>query len=192
MKILIIEDEDVKYDAFVNAFFDNGVTEDTIVRIDNLFDLLKQSEKLSNYDLCLIDFFLPYRKGEDQTQDCTTDILQSLDTSNMGSIPVLAITRHASDPTFDDAAAKARGILAYDFDKDDEWKVAVQSFLSKAKGKHKYDFVGILALESERIGFLRVPDIKIQKKRIVGLDAWEVKIGDLKGCLFCLPKMGPS
>lgn len=190
MRILIIEDEDVKYEAFVEAFTENGITSDMIVRIDNLFDLLKHSGNLGNYDLCLIDFFLPFRSGENEPQNCMQDVLQTLDASDMSEIPVLAITRYASDPNFDDSNAKSRGILAYDFDKKEIWKVAVQSFLAKARGKHKYDFIGVLALEAERQGFNRIPGIQVTKKKVAGLDAWEVRIDYLRGCLFCLPKMG--
>lgn len=190
MRVLIIEDEDVKYQAFEAAFLENDISPETIVRIDNLFDLLKHTQKLGDYDLCLIDFYLPFRKGESQIQNCMSDIFSTLDASNMASIPVLAITRHVGDPSFDDASAKSRGILAYDFDKDGIWKVAVQSFIAKAKGRHKYDFIGVLALESERQGFLRIPDITVVRKKIIGLDAWEVQTEGLRGCLFCLPKMG--
>lgn len=190
MRVLIIEDEDVKFESFVEAFNANGITSDMIVRIDNLFDLLKHKDKLGNYDLCLIDFFLPYRSGESEPQNCIQDVLQTLDASNVAEIPVLAITRYVGDPSFDDSSTKSRGILAYDFDQKDIWTVAVQSFLAKASGKHKYDFIGVLALEAERQGFLRVPNLSITRKKVVGLDAWEVQIGQLHGCLFCLPKMG--
>ncbi|WP_299984733.1 hypothetical protein [uncultured Ruegeria sp.] len=190
MQILVIEDEDAKFEKFLEAFQERGITNDTINRVDNLVDLLSLGENLSRYDLCLIDFFLPVRKGEKDVQNCVDDILKVLDNSNLSSVPVMAITRHVAEPDFDDHKVKSKGILAYDFEQEDIWKVAVDSFLARAKDRHKYDFIGILALEEERLGFMRVPNIDVESRKVVGLDAWEVKIGDWRGALFCLPKMG--
>ncbi len=190
MRVLIIEDEDDKFHGFEQALLRSGVSTDSIVRITNLTDLLLQSSQLNRFDLCFIDFFLPYRPGDTETQNCSSDVLKAINHSSILTIPVLAISRFAKDSSVDKTEVEAHGIMVYDYDNSSVWQPAVDAFCKKARGRHKYEFVGILALEEERAGFLKEPDLHVERKIIIGLDAWEVVVDGRLGCLFCLPRMG--
>lgn len=190
MRVLIIEDQDEKFKKIQEALLRSGVDSNSIVRIDNLNDLLRASKELNRFDLCFIDFFLPYRSGEEMVHNCASDILQSIKHSPIRTIPILAISRFASDVSVDTSAVESQGIIVYDYDNEAVWQPAVDAFCKKAKGRHKYDFIGILALEEERAGFLKEPELLIERKIIIGFDAWEVKFEGRMGCLFCLPRMG--
>ncbi len=190
MRVLVIEDEDEKFQKFERALIECGVKAEGIVRIDNLTDLLRASSELSKFDLCFIDFFLPIHAGEGEVHNCSADILQSFDDSSMRTIPVLAISRFANDSKVDTGEFKTRGIIVYNYEEEAVWTSAVDAFCQKAKGRHKYDFIGILALEEEREGFLKEPNIVVERKLVLGIDAWEVDFEGKRGCLFCLPRMG--
>lgn len=190
MRVLVIEDEDKKYKMFLSALLKAGVDEPSIVRITNLSDLLMESSRLNRFDLCLIDFFLPYRSDDDEAQNCASDVLKVIDHSSIRTIPVLAISRFAKDSSFDTEKIESQGIMVYDFDRETIWQPALDAFCRRAQERHKYDFVGILALEKERAGFLKEPDLQVQRKIVIGLSAWEVSIDGKLGCLFCLPRMG--
>lgn len=190
MRVLIIEDEDEKFSNFQEALLRSGVSSDSIVRISNLTDLLMESSNLSRFDLCFIDFFLPYRPGDNEAQNCTSDVLKAINHSSIRSIPVLAISRFAKDSAVSTAAVESQGIMVYDYDNEEIWQPAVDAFCRKARSRHKYEFVGILALEEERAGFLKEPDLQVERKIVIGLDAWEIIVDGRLGCLFCLPRMG--
>lgn len=125
-----------------------------------------------------------------EAQNCTSDVLKAINHSSIRSIPVLAISRFAKDSSVNKAEVESQGIMVYDYDSEQIWQPAVDAFCRKARGRHKYEFVGILALEEERSGFLKEPSLQVERKIVIGLDAWEITVHGRLGCLFCLPRMG--
>lgn len=190
MRVLVIEDEDDKYSAFAATLLRYGVLADNVVRYACLTDLLTAASRLGRFDLCFIDFFLPFRVGDAEVQSCVSDILKLLDHSPIRAVPVLAISRHSTDSKVDSVDVRSRGIMVYDFEETAVWEAAVGAFCQRAKGRYKYDFIGVLALEEERLGFLKEPELRVEKKLVLGLNAWEVQFFGWVGCLFCLPRMG--
>lgn len=189
MKVLIIEDDEKKYRAIQGTLLENSIDGENIIRIQCLKDFYVRQDNLANVDLCVLDFFLPTIEGRDP-ENAFGEVLKTLDNSNMGSIPVVAITSHLEEVADRRADLQQRGIITYSFDEKAIWAAALKGFIENARQTHKYDFIGVTALREERDGFLHCPEFIPRKKSVIGLDAWEVVINGEVGCLFSPPRMG--
>lgn len=189
MKVLVIEDDEKKYNSIERALLENAVDVENIFRIHCLKEFYVSQNNLSNIDLCILDFFLPTLVGE-KAENAFAEVLKTLDKSNMGSIPVIAITSHLKEFADRRSELRQRGIITYSYEEENIWAAALKGFVEDARQTHKYDFIGITALREERDGFVHCPEVIPRKKSVIGLDAWEVVINGEVGCLFCPPRMG--
>ncbi|MBL1435578.1 MAG: hypothetical protein COB08_005195 [Rhodobacteraceae bacterium] len=190
MKILIVEDEDKKFDEYIKVIKNIPGEQFSVDRVSTLPELYAKKEKFNSFDLVILDFFLPVVSGGAET-NVFADVVKLVNTTALSRIPVISISAYFEDlkPKLGDL--QKCGISVYDFE-EDIWASALVSKLENVQQKHRYDFIGFCALEIEREGFFNCDQIEIYKTNVerLGNSCIEVKFGDKFGVLVTMPYMG--
>jgi adenosylhomocysteine nucleosidase len=191
MKILLVEDEDAKFEA-VSSFLCNSLADKKpeISRCAFFSEATKCIYE-EHYDLILIDIFMPRRKGDEPT-DISSEIVSHIQDSKFNSsTTTIAISMHREAIDNHNRDFHESGIiLLYYSETDSAWKSALEICLQKVKIETTFDFVIMCALEEERNAFREADCILGELKTLFGLDCLEVSIDNLKGLIIRPPKMG--
>jgi len=192
VRILVVEDEVEKRNAVkaeIRSFFGGESTIEEAVTFGEGTQKILQSE----YDLIVVDLLLPRRRGDDPT-DISEEIVDHLTMSEKNRLTtVVAISR------FDEVVVQRRttfmraGIFLTSYSKAEEWKSCLRVCMQRVSFRTLYDFVVICALDLERTAFEAVSTDNFEFgdfHSIRGLDAREMKIGDLRGVCVLQPRMG--
>ncbi|MCD2449850.1 hypothetical protein GO003_005560 [Methylicorpusculum oleiharenae] len=190
MKILILEDEDSKYEE-IQAEINQIIPDAEIQRERNWCDYTREIAK-TKFDLILLDLVVP-RSGKDDTVEDHSDQLVSATRdydSKSFRTPAVVLTRYTEDLGGSVYDLNAVDINVIPFNGHGEWKEALKLKLLAAQPKQKYEFVIVCALDKEINAFVGLTDTWGPVKTISGLVCREVQICDYKGVIVRAHRMG--
>lgn len=190
MKILILEDEDSKYEE-IQAEIHQVIPDAEIQRERNWYSYtIAISQK--KFDLILLDLLVP-RSGRDDTIE--NHYAQLVETtrgyeSQSFLTPAIVLTRHTdkSEEFVYDLNKVDINVISYNG--QGEWREALRLKLLAAQPKKKYEFVIVCALDKEIDAFKDLTDTFEPFKTVSGLSCREVSIGEYKGVIVRPQRMG--
>lgn len=190
MKILVLEDEDGKFEEVRSQVVD-VVVDAEIQRVENWYDYATAIAN-TKFDLILLDLLVP-KSSRDSAVEDHHELLVST-TRNYSSksflTPAIVLTRHSLDA----------GDFVHDLNKVDinvityndrgEWREALKIKLLASQPKKKFEFVIICALDKEADAFEQLADKWGSVKTISGLVCREIRIGPYRGAIVRAHRMG--
>lgn len=190
VNVLVVEDEEDKREkicAEIRAFFET----DALIDETNTFAEATRRIYKKRYDLIVTDLLLPRRSGDEET-DISEEIIDHIADSERNRLTtVVAISRFEDVVAQRQSAFARAGIFLIRY--DDDWKNCLNICMQKVAFRTVYDFVVVCALELERSAFAAVTQIGFEYGELInthGMDARELRIGDLKGVCVLQPRMG--
>ena len=190
MKILILEDEDSKYDEIQSEIY-QIIPDAEIQRERNWCNYTLEIAK-TKFDLILLDLLVP-RSGKDNTVEDHSDQLVSATRdyeSKSFRTPAVVLTRYAEDFGGSVYDLNAVDITVIPFNDHGKWKESLKLKLLAAQPKKKYEFVIVCALEKEVNAYEGLTGILGPVKTISGLVCREVQIDTYKGVIVRAHRMG--
>lgn len=192
VNVLVVEDERDKREAIcasISAFFGEEV------RIDPAETFGEATQKIfsKSYDLIVMDLLLPRRSGDDPT-DISEEMIEHLAESEHNCLTTaVAITRFEDVVAHRQSRFASAGIFLIKYSDAENWKACLDICMQRVTFKTVYDFIIVCALELERSAFQAVAHPNFEYGSLVtvhGLDARELRIGELRGLCILQPHMG--
>lgn len=190
MRILILEDEDIKFTE-ISEYITSIIPDSIIIREKNWVDYSRAIAK-AKFDLILLDLLVP-RSAKDGTVEDHSDALVSTTRdydSNSFSTPAIVLTRHNLDEGDFVHDLNKVNINVITFNEHGEWKEALKIKLLADQPKKKFEFVIVCALDKEISAFEGLTDTWGPVKTISGLVCREIQIGIYKGAIVRANRMG--
>lgn len=190
MKILVLEDEDVKFSQ-IEELIEMIVPGAEVVRRKNWFDYASTIAG-TKFDLILLDLLVPRSPKDETVEDHHASLVSTTRSYESKSFrtPAIVLTRHNLDASDFVHDLNVVDINVIPFNDHGEWKEALKIKLLAAQPETKFEFVIVCALEKEVDAFENVVDSWGQVKAISGLICREVKIGAYKGAIVRANRMG--
>lgn len=190
MKILILEDEDPKYEE-IATHVHSVIPEATLQREKNWLDYT-QALANAKFDLILLDLLVPRSAKDGTVEDHHEQLVEATRhyLSKSFSTPAIVLTRHSlneGDFVYD---LNLVDINVIPFTDHGEWRDALAFKLLAAQPKKKFDVVIVCALEKEADAFEGVGDSWGPVKTISGLICREMQVGPYKTVIVRTQRMG--
>lgn len=190
MKILILEDEDPKYEE-IATHVHSVIPDATLQREKNWLDYT-QALANAKFDLILLDLLVPRSAKDSTVEDHHEQLVEATRhyLSKSFSTPAIVLTRHSlneGDFVYD---LNLVDINVIPFTDHGEWRDALAFKLLAAQPKKKFDVVIVCALEKEADSFEGVGDTWGPVKTISGLICREMQVGPYKTVIVRTQRMG--
>ncbi|WP_148715516.1 phosphorylase family protein [Chitinolyticbacter meiyuanensis] len=190
MKILILEDEDVKFEQ-IRAHVVEIMPDAMIQREKNWLDYSRTVAD-TKFDLILLDLLVPRSAKDGTVEDHHESLVETTRDyrSKSFSTPAIVLTRHslnAGDFVHD---LNLVDINVIPFNDHGAWREALKIKLLAAQPKKKFDVVIMCALEKEAAAFEGLTDTWGPVRSISGLICREVEIGEYKAVIVRAQRMG--
>lgn len=190
MKILILEDEDPKYEE-IATHVHSVIPDATLQREKNWLDYT-QALANAKFDLILLDLLVPRSAKDGTVEDHHEQLVEATRhyLSKSFSTPAIVLTRHSlneGDFVYD---LNLVDINVIPFTDHGEWRDALAFKLLAAQPKKKFDVVIVCALEKEADAFEGVGDSWGPVKTISGLICREMQVGIYKTVIVRTQRMG--
>ncbi|MEN9491398.1 MAG: hypothetical protein RJA63_1847 [Pseudomonadota bacterium] len=190
MKILILEDEDTKYED-IATHVHSVVPDATLQREKNWLDYT-QALANAKFDLILLDLLVPRSAKDCTVEDHHEQLVEATRhyLSKSFSTPAIVLTRHSlneGDFVYD---LNLVDINVIPFTDHGEWRDALAFKLLAAQPKKKFDVVIVCALEKEADAFEGLGDTWGPVKTISGLTCREMQVGLYKTVIVRAQRMG--
>lgn len=190
MKILVLEDDDVKFEQ-IRAHILDVIPEATIQREKNWLDY---SRTVSNakFDLILLDLFVPRSSKDGTVEDHHESLIETTRDYQSKSFrtPAIVLTRHNFGEGDFVRNLNLVDITVITFNDHGEWREALKLKLLATRPKKKFDVVIVCALEKESAAFEGLTDSWGPVTSISGLLCREVQIGKYKAVIVRAQRMG--
>lgn len=190
MKILILEDEDIKFTQ-IDEFIMEIIPDAKLTRKKNWIDY-QNTLPHEKFDLILLDLLVP-RSFRDNTID---DHYESLiDTtrdyrSKSFTTPAIVLTQQPLTDQEIIFNLNLVDINVIHFNAHGKWRDALKHKLLAAKPAKKFDVVILCALEKEAQAYEGLTDTWGEVKDISGLVCREVKFGEIEAVIIIPSRMG--
>ena len=190
MKILILEDEDGKFEEVV-AHVVSVIADAVITREKNWLDYSRAVAK-DKFDLILLDLLVPRSSKDGTLEDHHESLVGTTRDyhSKSFSTPAIVLTRQNMDEGDFVHDLNLVDINVIAFNDHGKWREALKIKLLAAQPKKKFDVVVVCALEKEALAFEGLTDTWGQVKTISGLSCREVLIGGYKTVIVRPQRMG--
>jgi adenosylhomocysteine nucleosidase len=190
MKILILEDDNKKYEGIVSCVKSLCPDEFGVIRATHYSDGVGKIYQ-KKFDLIIADLMMPQRAGEQPT-DITDDFMAALEQSEKNrGVNVLVLTAYEELVADVIQRFNEAGVVVVHYQQDSsKWQQALEFALQKVTNSSVFDFIIFCALEIERRAYQHTSAKHGELRNIRGLDASPMQIGDLKGVCIKLPRMG--
>lgn len=190
MKILILEDEDPKYED-VATFVRSVIPEATLQRERNWLDYT-QAVANAKFDLILLDLLVPRSAKDDTVEDHHVQLVETTRhyLSKSFSTPAIVLTRHSLDEGDFVYNLNLVDINVIPFTDHGEWRDALKFKLLAVQPKRSFDVVILCALEKEADAFAGLGDTWGPVKTISGLVCREMHVGPYKTAIVRAQRMG--
>lgn len=190
MKILILEDEDKKFDV-VRAHIVAVVPEAAIQREKNWLDYSRAVAN-TKFDLILLDLLVPRSAKDSTVEDHHASLVETTRDYNSKSFntPAIVLTRHNLNQGDFVHDLNQVDINVISFNDHGEWREALKIKLLAAQPRRKFDIVIVCALEKEAAAFEFLTDMWGEIKTISGMLCREVQIGEYKAVIVRPQRMG--
>jgi hypothetical protein len=190
MKILVLEDENGKYDEIQSEIL-QIIPEAEIQRERNWYGYTRAICSIK-FDLILLDLLVPRSEKDATLEDHHEQLVETTRDyqSKSFSTPAIVLTRYtekSEDFVYD---LNKVDINVIPFNGHGEWKEALKLKLLAAQPKKKYEFVIVCALDKEIDAFEGLTDTWGSLKTISGLVCREVQIDMYKGVIVRAHRMG--
>jgi nucleoside phosphorylase len=190
MKILILEDEDPKYDE-IATHVHSVIPDATLQREKNWLDYT-QALANAKFDLILLDLLVPRSAKDGTVEDHHEQLVEATRhyLSKSFSTPAIVLTRHSlneGDFVYD---LNLVDINVIPFTDHGEWRDALAFKLLAAQPKKKFDVVIVCALEKEAEAFEGLGETWGPVKTISGLICREMQVGPYRTVIVRAQRMG--
>ncbi|WP_229008807.1 hypothetical protein [Methylophilus sp. Leaf408] len=191
MKLLILEDEDTKFDEIEKYIHEVIGIDCSIQREKNWFDYSKAIIS-TRFDLILLDLLVPRSPRDSTIEDHHESLVSTTRdySSKSFSTPTIVLTRQNLDAGDFVHDLNKVDINVIPFNDHGEWKEALKLKVLAAQPRKKFEFVIVCALEKEAAAFEGLTDKWGPIKTISGLVCREIEIGDYKGAIVIAHRMG--
>ena len=190
MNILILEDEDPKYEEIAKHV--QAVIPDA--RLQREKNWLDYTRALANakFDLILLDLLVPRSPKDGTIEDHHEQLVEATRhyLSKSFSTPAIVLTRHSLDEGDFVYNLNLVDINVIPFTDHGEWRDALKFKLLAAQPKKKFDVVIVCALDKEADAFEGLGDTWGPVKSISGLISREMQVGTYKTVIVRAQRMG--
>jgi len=191
MKILILEDEEVKMDLIKTTILE--IDKSIEISTSVTFQTFQKQVERDDFHLIIVDLLVPQFDKESTPTDLTDQIIDATrdHTCRNFRTPVVAITRfdQAAEENFKDLNCKDIFVVTFSVEKND-WKDMLKEKILACMPPLTYDFVIICALQKEVKGFEDAGYAVGTTCVINGLDCREIEIEEKSGVIVTSPRMG--
>ncbi len=190
MNILILEDEDQKYEEIANHVFD--VIPDATLKREKNWLGYTYALAHAKFDLILLDLLVPRSAKDSTVEDHHEQLVESTRCYNSKSFstPAIVLTRHSLDDGDFVYNLNLVDINVIPFTDHGEWRDALKLKLLAAQPKKKFDVVIVCALEKEANAFEGLGETWGPVKTISGLMCREMQVGPYKTVIVRTQRMG--
>lgn len=185
MKILLIEDDDLKSKAIIAHLKERDIADSDIVHAKNMTDF---AAYLSHeVGLFIIDFKVPNLDSGNAISNGKV-ILESIVKAGKNDAHLLAISSYPADfPEVRDEF-EAQGCILADYRNTAGWKSTLDHLLTQLKKNIRFDFLIFCALKDERRPYSAFIDGRAVTR--AGINFLDFEIGKTRGAVVLLPQMG--
>lgn len=185
MKILLIEDDDLKSQAIIAHLKERDVAVGDIVHAKNMTDF---AAYLSHeIGLFIIDFKVPNLDSGSAISNGRV-ILESIVKAGKNDAHLLAISSYPADfPELRDQF-EAQGCILADYRNTAGWKSTLDHLLTQLKKNIRFDFLIFCALKDERRPYSAFIDGRAVNR--AGINFLDFEIDKARGAVVLLPQMG--
>lgn len=190
MNILVLEDEDNKFDQ-VNSYIMEIVPDAIIQRETNWLDYSRAVAAVK-FDLILLDLLVP-RSARDRTVEDHHETLVETTRDYLSKsfkTPAIVLTQHCLNNGDFVHDLNLVDINVISFNEHGKWREALKIKLKAAQPAKKFDVVILCALDKEAIAFEGLTDTWGPITNISGLMCREVQIGEYKAVIVRSNRMG--
>ncbi|WP_205343034.1 hypothetical protein [Denitrificimonas caeni] len=185
MKILLIEDEDIKYKEIAAHLKERGVADSDIIHAKNMTDF---AAALSlEIDLFIIDLKVPNLDSGSAIFNGKV-ILESIVKAGKNDALLLAISSYPADFPEVREQFEAQGCILADYTNTSGWKSTLNHLLTQLKKNIKFDFLIFCALKEERKPYSAFIDGRLVNR--AGINFLDFEINKARGSVVLLPQMG--
>lgn len=190
MKILVLEDEDIKFEAIQNHI-SQIIQEFEIQREKNWLDYSRAIAS-TKFDLILLDLLVPRSSRDSTVEDHYESLVETTRdyASKSFSTPAIVLTRQNLDAGDFVHDLNKVDINVITFNEHDDWKEALKIKILASIPKKKFEFVIVCALDKEAMAFEGFTDTWGPIRTISGLVCREIQIGGYKGVIVRAHRMG--
>lgn len=190
MKILILEDDQIKLKAVREAIADMGVDAE-LTEVGNWLDYSKQVNS-KVFDLILLDLLVPRSPRDPKVEDHCTQLVETTRGFDSKSFrtPAIVLTKYLAQSEEFFRELNKVDITAISFDDEGTWKPALEMKVRAAEPKAQFEFLIICALSKEVMAFESEVEFFGPLKTIAGLSCREVVVKGFKGAIVQMPRMG--
>lgn len=185
MKVMLIEDNDEKYESISSYLLEKGIAEIDMIRAKNLTDFASMLHL--DIGLFIIDFNLPSVDDGEISKNGKA-ILEIIIKSARQDALLLAVSAYPSD--FPDLRKfyESHGCILADYSDKSSWKSTLDHLLTQLKKNVRFDFLIFCALREEREPYvLTMPGKRVNRN---GYEFYDVDIAGKKGAVVLMPNMG--
>ena len=190
MNILILEDEDRKYEEIANHV--HSVVPDAKLQREKNWLCYMQALANAKFDLILLDLLVPRSVMDSTVEDHHVQLVESTRSyrSKSFSTPAIVLTRHSLDDDDFVYDLNLVDINVIPFNERGEWRDALTFKLQAAQPRKKFDVVIVCALEKEAAAFEGLGDSWGPVKTISGLGCREMQIDRYDTVIVRTQRMG--
>ena len=190
MKILILEDEDSKFDEIKDYILQ--VIPDVIIDREKNWLSYTIAITRTKYDLILLDLLVPRSSRDSTIEDHHESLVSSTRDydSKSFSTPAIVLTRQSLEGGDFVIDLNKVDINVITFNDHGEWKEALRVKLIACEPKKRFDFIIVCALEKEASAFEGLADTWGQVRTISGLICREIQIANYRGAIVRTHRMG--
>jgi nucleoside phosphorylase len=185
MKVMLIEDDNIKYNAIKSYLVSKGIPESNIIHAPTMTDFAANLKE--DIGLFIIDFNVPSIEDVAPSQNGKA-ILETIVKAGKHNALLLAISSYPDDFVGLREFYEAHGCILTDFTNDALWKSTLDHLIIQLKLNLRFDFVIFCALRKERNPYATLLDGKQVTRD--GIDCYDVTVGRAVGSIVLLPKMG--
>lgn len=190
MKILLLEDNQEKCEQIKDAVYDI-ISDASVFIVGNWFDYSLQINR-KEFDLILLDLLVPRSPKDPKVEDHCMQLVETTRGFDSKSFrtPAIVLTKYLDQSEEFFRELNKVDINVISFDDEGMWKAALKMKVLAAKPKIKYSFLIVCALSKEVDAYAEAVDEFGPLKDISGLLCREVTIGDVRGAIIQMPRMG--
>lgn len=188
MNILLIEDEDEKFNA-INAQILLLYPDADVKRVEYYGSAVTEIHNI-RYDLIVFDIFVPVSKTITEEKDLSKDLIQEYINSKYNyNSDAIVITK--LDTTSYVEEFNKYGVTVVSFTNEALWKEPLSKILKKVSSNHKSDFLIFCALSEEMIAYKYVKDVNLKDMNLIKeIKSYPIEIGKHKGLIIIPKRMG--
>jgi len=190
MKILLLEDDDLKRQDIVEAVLAT-VDDAEVVEVTNWYDYCKQVAAIS-FDLILLDLLVPRSPRDPRVENHSTllaDTTRGPDSKSYKT-PAIVLTKFLENSEEFFSELNKVDINVISFDERGHWKEALARKLLAARPKTRFNFLIVCALPKEADAYEHIVDHWGDLRTVDGIMCREVVVDGTKGAIVQLPRMG--